>query len=43
MLRSLWGWIIDRLKQPECHKTSLGYNCYHRVYQDGTKECGRGE
>lgn len=22
-----------------CHKTALGYNCKHRVYQDGRKEC----
>lgn len=23
-----------------CYKESLGYNCHHRVYEDGTKECG---
>lgn len=23
-----------------CHKESLGYTCHHRVYPDGTKECG---
>lgn len=23
-----------------CPKTAYGYNCKHRVYTDGTKECG---
>lgn len=25
-----------------CHKEQMGYTCRHRVYKDGTKECGDG-
>lgn len=32
--------IIDAFKFRDCHKTDLGYNCHHRVYKNGKKECG---
>ncbi len=25
--------------EPYCHKTELGYNCRHKVYKNGNKEC----
>lgn len=30
------GWLMSF---GQCHKTSLGYNCHHSIYADGTKEC----
>lgn len=33
--------FFDVTNSPECYKTSLGYNCHHRVYQNGNRECGR--
>ncbi len=37
--------LIQRFKNwletfKPCYKESIGYTCYHRTYQDGTKECG---
>ena len=41
MLRELWQRFTDWLDSlTPCYKESLGYNCHHRTYADGTKECG---
>ena len=36
----VWNWLKGLFKSDECYKTDQGYNCHHRVYADGTKECG---
>lgn len=37
---SLWQRIKDWFNFGPCYKESLGYNCHHRTYADGSKECG---
>jgi len=43
MMFWMYMWI-ERIKLwftgPECYKTEMGYNCRHRVYESGFKECG---
>lgn len=40
-LKDQWARFIKwRDSFKPCYKESLGYNCKHRVYEDGTKECG---
>lgn len=38
--------LIERIKSlftfEDCYKERMGYTCRHRVYKDGTKECGDG-
>lgn len=39
----LWLWyykVRSWFSMQECFKESMGYTCRHRVYSDGTKECG---
>lgn len=41
MLRDLWNRFLNWMDSfTLCYKESLGYNCKHRTYADGTKECG---
>lgn len=36
--------LLERIKSwfalDYCHKEQMGYRCRHRVYKDGSKECG---
>lgn len=32
--------FIDIFRSQKCYKESMGYNCHHRVYKDGNRECG---
>jgi hypothetical protein len=41
--KRLWHKILAFLEAwsfMPCHKEWLGYRCHHRVYPNGTKECG---
>lgn len=31
--------LLNRLVQPYCHKSAMGYNCHHRNLANGMKEC----
>lgn len=39
-LALLWLRIKQWFDLEECPKERLGYTCHHRVYTNGSKECG---